>query len=90
MPDRASDLGTVPVGARAQVVDVGEALGRDLRLRLFELGLLPGTEVTVVRVAPLGDPIEIRLRGYALSLRRTEARAVRVRSLAAAAVGGVG
>jgi Fe2+ transport system protein FeoA len=46
------------------------------RLRLQELGLLPGTTVEFVRAAPLGDPIEVRVRGYHLSLRRQEAGAV--------------
>ena len=41
--------------------------------RLMMLGLIPGTRFTVVRVAPLGDPIEIKLRGFSLSLRREEA-----------------
>ena len=41
--------------------------------RLMMLGLTPGTRFTVVRVAPLGDPIEIKLRGFNLSLRREEA-----------------
>ncbi|MBI2409367.1 MAG: ferrous iron transport protein A [Gemmatimonadetes bacterium] len=42
--------------------------------RLMELGLIPGTEIEVVRRAPLGDPLEIAVRGVHLSLRRTEAR----------------
>ena len=46
------------------------------RHRLQELGLLRGTPVQFVRAAPLGDPIEIRVRGYHLSLRRQEADAV--------------
>ena len=41
--------------------------------RLMEMGLLPGTEIKVVRFAPLGDPIEIEVRGYHFSLRREEA-----------------
>lgn len=41
--------------------------------RLMMLGLIPGTRFSVVRVAPLGDPIEIKLRGFSLSLRREEA-----------------
>ena len=40
--------------------------------RLMELGLTPGTEFTVTKIAPLGDPIEISLRGYRLCLRRKE------------------
>ncbi|HVW22156.1 MAG TPA: FeoA family protein [Opitutaceae bacterium] len=47
-------------------------------LRLLEMGLLPGTRLTLVRTAPLGDPIEIRLRGYHLSLRKAEASHVLV------------
>lgn len=42
-------------------------------LRLREMGMLPGTALTLVRRAPLGDPIEIKMRGYNLTLRKTEA-----------------
>lgn len=49
-----------------------------VRHRLQEMGLIRGTEVRFVRAAPLGDPIEIRVRGYSLSLRRKEAEAVLV------------
>ena len=42
-------------------------------LRLREMGVLPGTVVTLVRTAPLGDPIEIKVRGYHLTLRKSEA-----------------
>ena len=52
-----------------------------VRLRLLELGLLPGTEVRVVRRAPLGDAIELHVRGYALSLRREQALGIRVEPL---------
>lgn len=47
-------------------------------LRLREMGLLPGTRIKLVRRAPLGDPIEIEVRGYHLSLRKGEAEQVRV------------
>lgn len=46
--------------------------------RLLEMGLLPGTTVCVVRRAPLGDPIDVRLRGYHLTLREDEAAVVEV------------
>src|SRR5438034_9149932 len=49
-----------------------------IRRRLLELGLTPGTPVTLVRLAPLRDPMEIRVRGYQLCVRRSEADAVRV------------
>jgi Fe2+ transport system protein FeoA len=48
--------------------------------RLMELGLVPGTEVTLVRRAPLGDPIELAVRGVHLSLRRSEAGHIHVAS----------
>jgi ferrous iron transport protein A len=51
---------------------------RAFRRRLMELGLVPGTEVRVEKVAPLGDPLELSARGSRLSIRRAEARAVDV------------
>ena len=46
--------------------------------RLLEMGLLPGTEVEVVRYAPLGDPIDLKVRGFHLSIRKSEAAVVTV------------
>lgn len=46
--------------------------------RLREMGLLPGTRITLIRRAPLGDPIEIKVRGYNLTLRKSEADHVMV------------
>jgi Fe2+ transport system protein FeoA len=45
---------------------------------LLELGLIPGTEVSIEKVAPLGDPLELKVRGCTLSIRRADARAVSV------------
>jgi Fe2+ transport system protein FeoA len=72
--------GIVP-GGRAVIERVGGQ--RAFRRRLMELGLLPGTEVEVVRVAPLGDPLELRVRGCSLSIRRAEARELQVRGVTA-------
>ena len=47
-------------------------------IRLLELGLLPGTEVEVIRLAPFGDPMDLRIRGYHLSLRKLEAAQILV------------
>ncbi|MDE2731803.1 MAG: FeoA family protein [Bacteroidota bacterium] len=47
--------------------------GHDAPVRLMEMGLIPGTEVTVVRLAPLGDPMDLKVRGYHLSIRKREA-----------------
>lgn len=69
-------LADLPLGQHARIlsIDCGRALSR----RLMEMGLLPGTRVRVVRVAPLGDPIELRVRNYSLSLRREEAKRIEV------------
>ncbi|MDQ3036853.1 MAG: ferrous iron transport protein A [Myxococcota bacterium] len=76
MVERSKTLADLRVGEEARVTDVGGE--RAVARRLMEMGLLPGTTVRVARVAPLGDPIEIRLRSYSLSIRRVEARAVRI------------
>jgi len=49
-----------------------------VRKRLFALGFVPGTIVEAVRAAPLGDPVEYRVKGYFLSLRKEEARLISV------------
>lgn len=51
---------------------------RSFRRRLLELGFLPGTEVVVRNVAPLGDPLELEVRGARISIRRAEARQIQV------------
>ena len=72
----SSTLDKLPVGASARIQDVSGDPA--LQQRLLEMGVLPGTEVTVVRFAPLGDPMEIKVMGYSLSLRRSEAAHVSV------------
>lgn len=64
-------LSDLAVGASAVVRSYPKSGQAFLRLR--EMGVLPGTTVTLVRTAPLGDPIEIKVRGYYLTLRRSEA-----------------
>lgn len=69
-------LADLPIGTEAKVVSVsGE---RAVSKRLMEMGVVPGVSVRVVKSAPFGDPIEIRLRGYSLAMRRSEADAVEV------------
>ena len=57
------------------------AVGGDgaLRCRLLDMGMIPRTRVTLQKVAPMGDPIEIRVRGYELTLRVEEAQKIEVR-----------
>ena len=69
-------LSSVPVGARGRVV--GFDLPGDQRQRLLEMGLTAGVEFQIIRYAPLGDPIELKVRGYHLSLRKRDAAGVRV------------
>jgi ferrous iron transport protein A len=72
-------LADLPVGARARVSSI---LGADeLSVRLLEMGLTPGVEVALVGTAPLGDPLELELRGYRLSVRRSEAARVQIERL---------
>lgn len=70
-------LDQLPAGATATICQVnGEGA---LRHRLLDMGLTPGTAVTVQKRAPMGDPIELYLRNYELSLRVNEARQITVR-----------
>lgn len=64
-------LSDLAVGASAVVRDLPKNGSAFVRLR--EMGMLTGTRVTLVRIAPLGDPLEIKLRGYHLTLRKSEA-----------------
>lgn len=69
-------LGEVPVGESTVIVKLhGEG---PLRRHLMDLGLIKGTPFKVVKVAPLGDPVEISVRGYELSIRKEEAAIVEV------------
>ena len=49
-----------------------------LRLRLLDMGLIPGTKVRLHKVAPMGDPIQIQVRGYELTIRRDDAKLIDV------------
>ena len=70
-------LASLSPGAKAVVTEIRIPVQQ--RSRLLEMGLLVGTTVELVRFAPLGDPVELKLRGYNLSLRKHEADLVLVR-----------
>ena len=70
-------LTSIPLGATATVTEI--KLPPESRPRLMEMGLLVGTPVELVRFAPLGDPVEIKVRGYHLTLRKHEAEQIGVR-----------
>lgn len=67
-------LSLLKKGESAKVKAV-EGEGR-IRRRLFDMGITPGVDLSVRKLAPLGDPIEITIRGYELSLRKSEAESV--------------
>ena len=69
-------LADVKVGQSGRVLQV-EGMD-DVAIRLLEMGLTPGVEFELLGIAPLGDPIEIAIRGYRLSLRKSEAARVTI------------
>lgn len=77
MNENLQPLSSLPVGGRASVAEI--RLGASDKPRLMEMGLLVGSKVELVRFAPLGDPVEIKVRGYHLTLRRQEAEQIMVR-----------
>lgn len=70
----ALTLDQLKIGESARVSIVGGTT--DVRRRLMEMGIIPGTVIRVVRFAPLGDPMDVEVRGYHLSLRKQEAHEV--------------
>ncbi|MBP3484715.1 MAG: ferrous iron transport protein A [Oscillospiraceae bacterium] len=72
-------LDKLPIGKPAVILTVGGE--GNLRCHLLDMGLIPHTEVTVRKVAPLGDPIEIFLRGYTMTLRKEDASKIEVRPM---------
>lgn len=64
------------VGKTAVIKTVGGE--GELRCRLLDMGLIPKTKVTMMKVAPMGDPMEIRLRGYELTLRKEDAGKIEI------------
>ena len=71
-----NNLREVPVGSKAKVVRIhGEGA---VKRRIMDMGITKGVEIFVRKVAPLGDPIEITVRGYELSLRKADAESIEV------------
>ena len=72
-------LKDVTEGDKVRVISVNG--DRPLRRRLMDMGILKGCEIEVIRVAPLGDPVEFMLRGYKLTLRKKDAEMVMVETV---------
>ena len=78
-PALAVQLDELPIGSRVRVVEI-EGRGKHQR-RMLDMGFVPGAEVTVMRKAPLGDPIEYRVKGTAVALRQKDACSILVEEL---------
>lgn len=66
-------------GQESVVVSLGKK--GPVRRRIMDMGITPGVSVKVIKVAPLGDPVEVNVRGYELSLRKAEARQIEVKGI---------
>ncbi|HML25533.1 ferrous iron transport protein A [Methanomethylovorans sp.] len=75
-----STLNDLRPGEKARIIKV-LAKGT-VRRKLMDMGMVPGSEIEVVRTAPLGDPIEFRIKGYSLSMRKQEAANIVVETIA--------
>ena len=72
------NLTSLPIGAVAKVLSVNG--DNPITKRLMEMGVVPGVSVRVIKSAPFGDPLEIRVRGYHLAMRRAEASQIEVQN----------
>lgn len=77
----ALTLSDLSPGDRARILALGHG-ATGYRQRLMSMGLTPGVEIAITRVAPLGDPVEVKIRGFAMSLRKAEAALLSVEKLA--------
>ena len=60
------------------IIESVDCSEKSLRRHILDMGLTPGTEVTLIQVAPMGDPMELRVRGYELTLRREDAAMIQI------------
>lgn len=77
--ENAMTLDRLPIGQNAKITAVGGE--GELRCRLLDMGLIPQTLIEVIKVAPMGDPLELRLRGYVLTLRKEDAKNIEVKEV---------
>jgi ferrous iron transport protein A len=69
-------LAALPIGTQARVIAINDS-GAVAR-RLMEMGVVPGAPIRIIKTAPLGDPVEVRVRNYHLALRRAELKMISV------------
>lgn len=71
------NLGNLKPGEQGRIVRLDSSIG-PIRRRLMDMGVIPGELVRVEKIAPMGDPIEVKVKGYKLSLRKGEARGIEI------------
>ena len=72
-------LSELKIGDKCRDVSVGGE--GELRIRLLDMGIIPGTQIEIVKFAPMGDPVQIRLRGYELTLRTADTSDIEVEKI---------
>ncbi len=77
MEQKTRTLESLSPGGSGTILSVGSSSGA-VKRRLVDMGLTPGTQITLTKIAPLGDPLEVSLRGYELSLRRADAEQIQI------------
>ena len=77
---RIKTLDVLPIGHDAVISSV-DCEDKALRKHILDMGLTPQTEVTLIKTAPMGDPLELRLRGYELTLRKSDASKISIKDI---------
>ena len=73
-------LSNLKPGQQGRILKLDSSIG-PIRRRLMDMGVIPGENVKVEKVAPMGDPIEVTVKGYNLSLRKNEAKGIKIEVL---------
>ncbi len=68
-------LDNVSINQKCKVVEI-QSENIATRRRILDMGITPGVEITIIKTAPFGDPLEVKLRGYALSFRKADAKSI--------------
>ncbi len=74
------NLSTLKPGQKGKILKLDSSIG-PIRRRLMDMGVIPGETIKVEKIAPMGDPIEVTVKSYNLSLRKNEARGIEIEVL---------
>ena len=72
-------LDKLPIGKTAMIIQVGGECA--LRCRLLDMGIIPKTKVTITKIAPMGDPLQIHIRDYELTIRMDDAKKIEIKEV---------